>query len=301
MATLSIFSVKGGTGKSTIALNLGLELEKLLRPKRKRVCLIDGDVHVRSVELKLALVKKGDPGLIDVLDGRAGWRDALYPCCLADKRGKQLYPNLWIMPAGSEFLPYDDIQREDVWKQKVRVFQELMDGLNERFEHVIVDNPASFSPSHYLLNVASHAIVPVLNPNDDSLNSTKQGVDDLRSILTIVDIAGAIINRLEEGMDAGYWISRVEEAGLGEVFGVIPYDRYVDLAFSKNLPVCAYWPNSPAARILRSLSRKIASLVVSGIRADFVKVFEHTIDSLAREELKEMAKRKEFRAKKPRP
>jgi len=83
MTVFSVIGTKGGVGKSTVTMGLCIWLSKL-EPK-KHVLLIDGDLHVRSAELKM--FPRHDVTLADVFAGKKPWQEAVYTCQLADKEG----------------------------------------------------------------------------------------------------------------------------------------------------------------------------------------------------------------------
>lgn len=68
-----------------MAMGVTIWISKL-RPKP--ILLIDGDLHVRSVELKMCPVR--DVTLADVLAGKKSWEDAVYACELESEGGVAL-------------------------------------------------------------------------------------------------------------------------------------------------------------------------------------------------------------------
>ncbi len=286
MPSICVSSPKGGTGKSTTAIGLAIEISKRLRDRKERVALIDGDRHIKTTELKLINIRKSDPRLDDVLDGKAKWQEAVYGCDLkSTDTGELLYPNLIVMPAGANFLSISelDLDLERV-RAKVDKFSDLVDELKERCSFVIIDTPASFSLEHAAMIAAADGILPVVNPNDDSINSTLEMIAAMRGLIDYVDVVGCVLNRVPERMDADPWVKRASE--IGEVLGIVPQDRYVDLAFSENWPVAALYPNAPSVRAIRSLAERLLGVVVPETKLSIVSKLDRTIDVLAREELR---------------
>ena len=97
---IAVVGTKGGVGKSTISMGTAIWIANTF-PKQWSL-LVDGDIHVRTVELKMC--PGTDVRLAEVLEGTHTLEDAIYLSQL-EAEGKLLYPNLAIMPAGGRFLP----------------------------------------------------------------------------------------------------------------------------------------------------------------------------------------------------
>lgn len=285
MSTISVVSTKGGTGKSTTAIALSLEISQRLRERKQWVALIDADRHVKTIELKLCPpLSRSDPRLEDVLEGRAEWKDAVYTCALM-RGGERLYPNLAIMPAGSTFLPWTELPRI---KRGIDRFSDIIDELKKKCSFVIIDTPASFSLEHFLMLAAADTILPVVNPNDDSINATKEMLKTTRDVLTYVDVAGVVLNRMPDTFNTDEWVRKASE--LGEVLGIVPQDPKVDTAFSRNLPVGALFPSAPSVQAIRSLTDRLLSIVMPESKLSLASKVERAVDVLAREELRKKQK-----------
>lgn len=254
MSVISVLGTKGGTGKSTVAMGAAIWVSKL---GKKPTLLIDGDLHVRSVELKMCPVR--DFTLADVLSGKKSWGEAVYACQL-ESDGKQLYPNLAVMPAGGRFLPpmkdegalgYLDLTR--------RVFNKMVGGLRKKFGTIIIDTPASVSYEHLILTAIADRALYVCAPNDDSINATLSTARGLARFME-VEPAGVVLNRVPDGLDEEPWLEKVGK--IAPVLGTVPDDDAVDEAFRDNLPVVAAYPKCPASLALKAISEKLLALKI---------------------------------------
>ena len=63
---IAITSGKGGVGKSSVTLNLGM----MLAMKQKRVCLIDMDLGLKNLDLMMDLQNRVIYDQKDVLEGK---------------------------------------------------------------------------------------------------------------------------------------------------------------------------------------------------------------------------------------
>jgi flagellar biosynthesis protein FlhG len=249
----SVVGTKGGVSKTTVAMGLAIWISQL-RPK-DRVLLIDGDLHVRSVELKLCPAREAS--LVDVLSGKRSWRDAVYTCQLVSN-GNLLYPNLAVMPAGGRFL----VLRGDVvakLERVRRIFERMVSELRSEFPLILIDTPASISYEHLILTAVADRILYVCEANDDSITSTLATARGLEGLMG-VKAAGVILSKMTKGVRRGEWVKKALE--IAPVLGIVPFDEAVDEAFRDNLPVVAAFPDSSASRAMRGIAVKLLKIPV---------------------------------------
>ncbi|MEM2674356.1 MAG: AAA family ATPase [Candidatus Hadarchaeales archaeon] len=276
MTSLAVAAVKGGTGKSTVALSLAVELSKF-----KPVLILDGDRHVRTTELKMIEVGRGEPRLKEVLEGEADWREAVYACCL-QRGGEYLFPNLHVLPAGDAFLPDLELGFDvEIFRERVEKLEEILRELEKRNSYLIIDTPASFSREHLVLLSAADAIIPVLNPDDDTYLSTRKKLSELQSLMGEFQILGCVLNKVPSDFDEQYWIRRAERE-IGKVLGVVHFDDLLVRAFSENLPIQVRFPDSRASQELASISSKVRALKVSRRRMRIMERIDLALSKLQR-------------------
>jgi len=274
MTSLAVAAVKGGTGKSTIALSLAIEFSKL----SKSVLILDGDQHVRTTELKMIEVGRGDPRLREVLEGRAEWREAVYACCL-QRDGEYMFPNLYVLPAGAAFLPDLELGFDVLtFRERVERLDEVLCELEKRVAYIIIDTPANFGREHLVLLSAADAIIPVLNPDDDTYLSTRRKFSELQALLGEFQILGCVLNKVPSDFDEQYWVERAERE-IGKVLGVVHFDEMVARAFSENLPIQVRYPGSKAAKELSALALRVHALKV---RRRSRRIMERIDEALAK-------------------
>jgi len=249
ISVISVLGTKGGTGKSTVAMNLAIWAAKL-RPKQWTL-LIDGDMHVRTVELKMCPVT--DVTLAEVLEEDKPPEEAIYLCEL-EVQGKPLFPNLAILPAGGRFLPAMRGNPLDFIDRTKRKFDRILAKLRKRFPLVIVDTPASMSFEHLILTAIADRVIYVCEPNDDSIEATKLTAEGLKEFIDVQPL-GVVINRMPAHIDEKGWTKKARK--IGKVLGVVPEDDAVGEAFRENLPVAAVAPESPSGRAMREITDKV--------------------------------------------
>ncbi|MEG0273969.1 MAG: septum site-determining protein MinD [Longicatena sp.] len=118
---IAITSGKGGVGKSSVCVNMGVVLSQL----GNRVCLIDVDLGLKNLDVMMGLENRVIYDLMDVMEGRCMLSQAM----IKDKVQEHLY----LLPA-CKTVHIEQFHHEDL---KVVVEQ-----LIEQFDYVLLDTPA---------------------------------------------------------------------------------------------------------------------------------------------------------------
>lgn len=138
---IGVASPKGGSGKTTVALNLALSLAR----REHRVILVDGDVNG---DVMSSLDGRTSPkaGVFDVIVGGASPLDALRKTVIED---------LEILPALGQSLPNPEVAYVDYRDR----WQLLLSELAQRATIVIVDTPSGMLGMTYqILSACTHVI-----------------------------------------------------------------------------------------------------------------------------------------------
>jgi len=254
---LSVMGTKGGVGKSTVAMGISAWLSKL---QKEMVLLVDGDTHVRTVELKMC--PGADVTLAQVLEGKHSLADAIYSCALK-AGGKPLFPRLAILPAGGRFLPPGSRDIVGFVEHTVGRFERMLSTLRKRFAYIIVDTPASVGFEHLILTAIADALLFVVNPDLDSILSSKVTAEGLKQLLGIQAV-GVVVNRAPRGSSVEEWTLQAGE--IAPVIGVVEDDELVEDAFRRDLPVVALYPEAPSSLALRKIAEEILKMKIEPTR-----------------------------------
>lgn len=145
---ISITSGKGGVGKSTVAVNLGVALAKL----GKRVLLLDADLGLANINILLGFESAAT--LQQVIEGRASLADVV----VHHESGCD------IIPAAS------GVQELTSLNETSRLaLVAAVDSLGDSYDYMLVDTAAGIGDNVMYFNLAAEDIIVVIDPEPTSL------------------------------------------------------------------------------------------------------------------------------------
>lgn len=246
--SIVVASGKGGVGKTVVAINLATSLAA----RGKRVTIIDADIEMANVALRLKLPKKENAKtLSDVLAGRASLEEAVY---VAQK-------GLRVIPSGISFKDLreiDESRLEDVLRQAL-----------EGTDILIIDAPAGLKPTIPALKVGNELLL-VVNPEVASIS------DALKVKLAFQqiggEILGVVVNRMSYEPE-DLTIEEIESLLEERVICVIPEDPNMKKAVAYAEPIVITHPYSPAAKAFSKLAMEILGEEERLGKIDIIKKF----------------------------
>jgi chromosome partitioning protein len=231
---IGLASPKGGSGKTTVALNLALSLAR----REHSVILVDGDVNgdvMSSIDGRAS----AKAGVFDVLTGRAAPAEALR---------KTVVQNLQILPAIGQSLPSPELSFHDYRDQ----WKLLLNDLATRAEIVLVDTPAGmFGVTFQILSGCTH-VLGVLQAEVIAQRSFSMFADCLELLPEEARpaVLGVFLNMLQLSHNAS--ISVLEQACEN-----LPHDWLFETSIPRNpafldataagVPLHLYDPKNPPA------------------------------------------------------
>jgi MinD-like ATPase involved in chromosome partitioning or flagellar assembly len=239
--SIAVTSGKGGVGKSTLSLNLALELSR----RGQRVCLFDADTNLANITIMTGLAP--EKTLADWLAGKAGLKQLLL-------EGPQ---GLYIVPAASGLIELVDL---DVAQQ--RRLLELLQRLERDFDFLVIDTAAGADRRVLSFLQAAGEVLIVITTEPTSLT-------DAFSLLKLLHREGyrrpvqVVVNRAPDFEQARDTLIRFASAvrkyiGLRVVApGYVFDDPLVSVAVNRQQPLLELFPDSRAGQCLRNFTRSL--------------------------------------------
>lgn len=215
---IAIASGKGGTGKSSVALNLGIALAA----NGRKTTVVDGDVTMASLGVMLGL-KRSPITIHNALMGEASVSEAIYD----GPKGVK------IVPAG---LSLERIKRLDFEK-----FKTIVSELQQENEFVIVDCAPGLEKDAMACLTSAHEVLMVLNPEPASLADALK-VKALAE-KNGVKLAGLVTN-MRMGEKAEIRNEELEKLFSCRVVASIPFDPNVKKAAATQHAAFVKYPES---------------------------------------------------------
>lgn len=253
MRTIACMSMKGGVGKTTIAVTIAVGLARRLTRKR-RLLLVDCDPQSNATMTMLDGRDADEPTLADVLNGSIPASEAIRPSRL---------PAIDILPASYSLADVPTSLAAEMGRE--RRLKAALTTIADRYETCIIDSPPQLS----LISInVLEASDDVLVPADSSLYSVvgiarlEETVAQVRKYLgnRNLKIIGIVVCNAQRSNAA-----RDLEKQLRKTYGpmvfrtVIPASAEVDKAIARNRTVIESAPSSPVAVAFDHLILEISS------------------------------------------
>lgn len=231
---IAILSGKGGVGKTTTAINIGVALSQL----GKEVVVVDTNLVTPNLSLYLGLPPTPSD-LNSALKGKSTIQEAI---CKHESGIK-------VIPAGlSIFESSEPLLKE---------YREVFEPLNDFHDVVLMDCAAGLWGGITKTVRAADEVIIVTNPELPAL------VDALKSIKMAeklhVPVRGVILNKVNGSTGAKAEIIHGILNGYN-IMGKVPFDRSVMKSASSRKPVVYSKPYSKAARAYRRIAADIAGV-----------------------------------------
>lgn len=248
MRSIALWQAKGGTGKTTSAINVAVGLAR----RGNRVLAIDADPQGN---LGMVLLK-GEPAdgatLAEVLLNQADALEAIRPSGVGE---------LDILPAGAA-LADASLALAPEWGRERRL-RVAMEPVERDYDFIIVDtSPAQSLVNVNVLNWAAEILVPV-DPGLFSLSGLAKLQDDVDQVRKYLDNRGLRIGGIVLTRTQSTTLCRDVERQLRETFGplvyraTIPTSIKIEESHSRYQAVTDYAPKSPGAKAYDALIGEI--------------------------------------------
>lgn len=241
LRTIAVTSGKGGVGKTSFTINLGIALAEL----GKRVVILDADLGMANVNVALGLSVKHN--LFDVLLGRKEIEEVL-----VEGPG-----GVWIIPGGSgiaELANIDERQRERLLASLQR--------LESRADVLLIDTAAGLSQNVLAFALAADTVLVITVPEPPAIADAYGIIKAMLKESPETDVQ-LVVNRALRGFEGkavhdklSLVVRRFLKASIGRL-GTVSEDMSVAEAVRMQRPLLVAYPNAPAARDIRALAPRL--------------------------------------------
>ena len=246
---VTIYSPKGGTGTTTLAVNLALTLNN----EDTRVALVDGNLQFGDVAVFLN--EQGKNTIVDL----APRAEELDPEIVEDVMLKHAASGLHILAAPS--------RPEYAEKVSSNQFVKVLEYLRQMYAYVIVDTASLLTDPTLAAIDVSDLIVLVTTQDIPSIKNCRLFLDLLQTLGIERDRILFVMNRYDKRINITP--ERVTENLKQEVVSVVPLDEAtVTKAVNRGIPFVLESKNQPAARGVFSLAENVRARVAAQESAD---------------------------------
>lgn len=264
---ITITSGKGGVGKSSVSVNLAIELCKL----GKRVIIWDADFGLANVEVMLGI--------------RPAYTlaDLMY-------RGKTLREIIAIGPENVGFISGGSGIQElvNLSKDQIINMSQYLYELDELADIIMIDTSAGIADNVIEFLIASSEILLVATPEPTSitdayalLKTLNQKLDHMTEKPDIKMIANRV-NSIKEGKELFQKLDTVIQKFLDikvGYLGAIPQDIHVEKAIMQQRPISIAYPKVKASEAISDLAKMINEneIIEQKMRGGVLQLFSNLI------------------------
>jgi pilus assembly protein CpaE len=232
---ITIFSTKGGAGKSVLSTNLAITLAQR---SSQPVCLVDADLQFGDVAVMLKLTPHHT--IVDAVNSLDRLDAPLLQSLLVTHEAS----GLKVLPAPLEPAFADQVGASEMVA--------IVECLRSFCGYVVVDTPAYFNDLVLGLVEVSDNVVMVAGMDIPNIKNVKIGLQTLRLLNTPMDKLMLVLNRSNSKVKLD--IGEVERTLQVKADSLVPSDVLVPQSVNKGVPVVLHAPKSPVARSIQQLA-----------------------------------------------
>lgn len=247
MRKIAILSGKGGVGKTTTSVNLGIALARLGRG----TTLLDANFSTPDVAMHVG-IPIGTPTLHHVLAGSSQLNNATH----------LHYSGLRIIPSSTAF--------SDIKKARYEKFNDIIELINSDF--LLMDCGAGLARDVERVIENSDEVLIVTNPEWPSITNALKCVmmaEELRK-----PVLGVVLNRVRNAQLEPA-VKQVEAILDKPILTAVPDDDKVRMSIATKNPIVISYPQSDVALAYQKLAHDLAGIHFSPPRKS---VFAHMMD-----------------------
>lgn len=255
---ISVFSNKGGIGKTSLATNLALELSKITK---ENIALIDLNFQMGDITTFLDL--KPSFNISYMLENL----DKINETFLLSTLERYKKTSLYVLADPPYFKQADNIQPRQITK--------LFNTLKETFSYIIVDAEASFEGKNIAALDNSDLVLLVSVANLPALRNTQRCLELFEKLGYVKEKVKIIINRYMENDEIKE--ADIEKVLSKKIYWKIPNNYFAIMtAINKGIPVSEINDSTNIARSYKDLAQYISDNLY---KQNMVEKFENILNN----------------------
>ncbi|QUJ75316.1 AAA family ATPase [Sulfitobacter albidus] len=247
-ALIVVHGLAGGTGATTLAVNLAWELATVAKRDNPKVCLLDFDLQYGSVSTFLDLPRR--EVVYEMLSDTESMDEEIFGQALLTYEDK-----LHVLTAPSDMLPLDLITAEDI--------NRVLNMARNQFDYVIVDMPSTLVQWSETVLTNAHIYFATLELDMRSAQNTLRFKRALQSEELPVEKLRYVLNRAPKFTDlsAKSRVKRLAESlGIAIDLQLPDGGKPITQANDHGLPLASSAAKSPLRREIAKLAASIHTL-----------------------------------------
>jgi pilus assembly protein CpaE len=244
---ITVFSAKGGVGKTTVSTNLAVALSGM----GQRVCLVDLDLAFGDVAISLQMFPTHTITEVVAIQGEFGI-DELRPLLTtySDTLSALLAPSA-----------------PDANEPAVRaIVGSILATLKQGFDYIVVDTPPAFDDHVLQAFDESDLLLLLLTPDIPALKNLKITLEMLDLLNYPRDKCRVVLNRA--AAKVGLSAKDVEKTLKTPIFATIAAAHEVPASINRGEPIVTSMPRHPASQSVQAIARDCVAATLSAVPAD---------------------------------
>ncbi|WP_456438834.1 MinD/ParA family protein [Caldithrix abyssi] len=238
---IAITSGKGGVGKTTIAVNMAIAMQKL----RKRVLIIDADLHLGNVDLNLGM--RTDKSIADVVRNDLPLNKAIVSTPV----------KVDLLPASTASI--DLIESEPAVLEKLA---EKFKRFESYYDYIFIDTGAGIAMNVLSFLFGADKICVVITPDPASITDAYAVIKVVKSVNKDIPIflIGNMVNHADEGDILYKKMNLMAHKFLNNQIhygGSLLKDELVARSVKRQKPFVLDHPGGMASNAVRAMIRRI--------------------------------------------
>lgn len=246
--TVAVFSPRGGTGCSTIAVNLAISIYE---QTDQRILLMGGKLYFGHLGLMLNI--RTNNTLADLIPHATHMEEALVDEVVVRH------------PSGIHVLmdPFDFQIAQGIRPQELF---NVIQGLQRMFDMIIIDAGSALTENAVTIMDMADRIILVTNPDLASLHDTTRFIQLSRSLAYSQDKIMFVLNRSD--MKGGVRTNDIESVVNRDIHLRIPDGGpKVIRSLNRGIPLVLRYPRNPASRAIQGLAKDVSQIEGSQVSA----------------------------------